>query len=69
MMKKSFAIVFGVTLTFLATFVAPIINSDSSNVAYAAWRCSKCGHGTSAKDPYSGNQTCPKGGYHSWYQK
>ena len=69
-MKKCFAIALGVTFAFLATLIAPIINTDSSNVAYAArWRCSQCGRETGSKDPYSGNQHCPKGGNHTWYQK
>lgn len=68
-MKKFSGIVVAVLVAFAATLIAPIISSDSGNVAYASWRCKKCGHSTSAKDPYMGSQKCPKGGNHDWYEK
>ena len=67
-MKKLSRIALAVLVVFGLTLAAPIIND--SNVAHAAfYKCMKCGRGTSANDPYNGNQNCPQGGSHAWHRQ
>ena len=68
LMRKMKCIAIGVLATLAAAFVVPTLTD--SNVAHAAfYKCNKCGHGTSASNPYKGNQRCPKGGDHNWVKE